>query len=114
VSGLARFLVHDVTLLTPTYVTDRYGDTYADWTQPPATSTAAKGWFTRKSTDEMADGREAITDVYELTLPAEVPTSDDMRVERDGRAYEIRGSVNVAPAPEGPHHSIVELRRVEG
>lgn len=113
-SGLDRFMVHDVELLTPASTTDRYGDTYADWTVPPAGIYGTKGWFTRRTTEEMADGREAITDVYELTLPPDVPATDDMRVVRNGQTYEIRGSVNLAPTPEGTHHQILELRRVVG
>jgi head-tail adaptor len=108
-----RFLVHDVDLLAPVTTTNRYGDTVADWDQPP-TTTSVKGWFTRTDTDEMADGREAITDVFELSLAADVPITDDMRVVRLGDTYEIRGSVERAEAPEGTHHQIIRLRRVAG
>lgn len=109
-----RFLVHDVEVLTPSYVTNRYGDTVADWTLPPATTTAAKGWFTRVDTDEMAEGREAITDVYELSVDLSLPITDDVRVVRLGNTYEVRGSVESAETPEGSHHRIVRLRRVVG
>ena len=112
-AAFARFLVHDVELLMPVYVTNRYGDTVADWTQPP-TTIATKGWFTRTDTDEMADGREAITAVYELSLDMATPATDDMRVMHGGRTYEIRGSVEVGATPDGDHHQIIRLRRVEG
>lgn len=114
VAAFSRFLVHDVELLTPTYVVGRYGDNTADWTQPPASTVAAKGWFTRVDTDEMADGREAITDVYELSVDMTTALTEDMRVVRLGNTYEIRGSVEVGSTPEGAHHQIVRLRRVVG
>lgn len=110
----ARFMIHPITLLAPTTTTNRYGDTVPDWNQPPASTTDTKGWFTRTDTDEMADGREAITDVYELSLPIDVTITEDMRVVRDSNTYEIRGSVDRAETPRGPHHQIVRLRRVEG
>ena len=110
----ARFMVHNVDLLTPEYITGRYGDLVPDWTQPPAATLAAKGWFTRTDTDEMAQGREAITDVYELSLDIAVPIADDMRVVHRGVTYEIRGSIETGASPDGDHHLIARLRRVEG
>jgi hypothetical protein len=113
-AAFARFLVHDVDLLTPTYVVGRYGDSTPDWASPPAATLAAKGWFTRVDTDELADGREAITDTYELSLDIDVALTDDMRVVRNGATYEIRGSVETGASPDGDHHQILRLRRVVG
>lgn len=113
-STLTRFLVHEVTLSAPVLVTDRYGGTVPDWTQPPAATFTESGWLTRTASEEMGQGREAITDTYELTLPATSAINGTMRVERAGETFEIRGSIERAEAPAGTHHLIVHLRRVQG
>lgn len=109
---MTRFLVHPVTLQAPRMVTNPYGDTVADWSV--VTTYDETGWFTRTSTDEMAEGREAITDLYELTLPPGSAITESMRVVCDGDTYEIRGSVERADTPAGTHHLVVHLRRVAG
>jgi head-tail adaptor len=111
---LASFLVHPVTLTEPARTTTAYGDTVADWSAPPAGQYQELGWFTRTASEEMAEGREAITDSYELTLAADSAITSTMRVAHAGALYEIRGSVERATAPEGVHHLVVRLRRVEG
>jgi head-tail adaptor len=114
VSVLDRFMVHDVTLLAPTYTADRYGTQVADWSAPPTATFDERGWFTQTDTDEMAQGREGITDAFELTLPATSALTEDMRVRRLGADYEIRGSVRRAETPDGTHHVIAYLRKVTG
>jgi head-tail adaptor len=113
-TAFARFMVHSVDLLAPTYTSNRYGDAVADWTVPPATTVTVKGWFTRLETEEEAQGREAITDTYEFSTDLTVPITDDMRIVRNGQSYEIRGSVDVTGTPDGDHHQVVRLRRVVG
>lgn len=107
-------MVHPVRLLQPTMTTTSYGDAVPDWSRPPQTVLSDVGWFTRTSTDEMAEGREAITDLYELTMAASSPINAAMRVEFAGDTFEIRGSIEYAEAPEGTHHVVARLRRVEG
>jgi head-tail adaptor len=109
---MTRFLVHPVTLQAPRIVTNAYGDTVADWSV--VTEYEETGWFTRTSTEEMAEGREAITDLYELTLPPGSAITESMRVLHDGDCYEIRGSVERADTPAGTHHLVAHLRRVAG
>lgn len=111
---LSRFMVHPVTLVEPTLVVDRYGTTVPDWSLPPAATFAEAGWLTRTDTDEMAQGREAITDLYELSLPPGSAITGTMRVERNGETFEIRGSIDRAETPEGTHHLIAHLRKVAG
>jgi head-tail adaptor len=111
-AAISRFFVHPVTLLEPTTTETRYGDTVSDWSAP--TRTDEVGWFTQVETEEMAEGREALTDTYELTLPADSAINAAMRVEYEGATFEIRGSVRRAQTPEGSHHVIARLRRVSG
>jgi len=111
---MARFFVGPVTLTKPTTVTNRYGDTVADWSAPPAASYDEVGWMTRTGSEEMADGREAITDTWELSLPPSSALDETMRVAHDGKVYEIRGSVQTAATPAGAHHLVAQLRRVAG
>lgn len=113
-TGLARFMVHDVTLLRPATSTNRYGDTVADWSAPPADTFNEKGWFTRTATSEMAEGREAITDDAELTLMGDSALDETMRVVHRGNTYEVRGSIQRADTPEGTHHLTAQLRKVAG
>lgn len=113
-SHIAHFLVHPVTLTEATTATNQYGDSVPDWSAPPAAEHQEVGWFTRTSTDEMNEGREAITDSYELTLPPTSAIKSSMRVSYLGDLYEIRGSVERCEAPKGTHHLVARLRRVEG
>lgn len=112
--SLGRFMIHPVTLVEPTLVVDRYGATVPDWGVPPAATYDEAGWFTRTGTDEMAQGREAITDDYELSLPATSAITGAMRVQHAGATYEIRGSIDRAETPEGTHHLVAHLRQVQG
>lgn len=113
-SHFSRFMVHPVTLVEPATTVNAYGDTVVDWSLPPLATIHETGWFTRTSTEEMAQGREAITDVYELTLPATSAITASMRVVFYGSLYEIRGSIERAESPEDTHHLVARLRRVEG
>lgn len=113
-SYLTHFLIHPVTLTAPVMATNAYGDNLADWSQAPAAEYHELGWFTRVSTDETAEGREAITDTYELTLAPTSAITESMRVEHAGDLYEIRGSIDQAQAPDGTHHLVTRLRRVQG
>jgi head-tail adaptor len=114
VSGLARFMVHDLTLLEPATSTNRYGDTVADWSAPPMATYSEKGWLARTGTSEMADGREAITDDVELTVLATSALTETMRVVYRGSTYEVRGSIHRAETPTGTSHLTAQLRKVAG
>lgn len=109
-----RFFVDTVTLTKPTTVTNRYGDTVTDWSVPPAATFEEVGWLTRTGSEEMAEGREAITDTWELSLPPSSALDETMRVSHAGNVYEIRGSVQTAATPAGRHHLVAQLRRVVG
>ena len=108
-----RFFVHDVTLLDAPLVTDRYGGETPDWSA--AVATPARGWFTHQSsteaTGELRDGRSTLA---ELSLPASTPVGPRTRVERLGQAWDLYGTVRPAETPNGTHHQVLQLRRVEG
>lgn len=112
-TSLTRFMVHPITLIEPTMTVNAYGDTVADWPLP-ATEREEMGWFTRTSTEEAGEGREAITDIYELTVLPTSALTASMRVRYLGEDYEVRGSVEQAKGPGGTHHLVARLRRVEG
>jgi hypothetical protein len=62
----------------------------------------------------MAEGREAITSDYQLSLAAGSIIDAAMRVQRLGVLYEIIGDIERAEAPDGTHHLIAHLRSVRG
>jgi hypothetical protein len=113
-SRFARFMVDNVRLFRLATKVNAYGETVPDWTVPPIDIYNERGWFTRTGSDEMTQGREAITDNYELSLPAESMLSSEMYVQHDGATYEVRGSVQRAKTPTGVHHVVAQLRKVEG
>lgn len=112
--SIGRLFVHPVVFTEPTMVVNRYSEPAPDWSVPAAATHNEYGWFSRTSTVEMAEGREAITDTYELSLPATSVLDETMRVAHAGAVYEVRGSLQHAGTPAGPHHVVAELRRVQG
>jgi hypothetical protein len=111
---LARFLVHPVHLVDPAMATNRYGDEVPDWDAPPVATHDEMGWFAATGSDEDAAGREAITGHAELSVGPDSALTETMRVEYDGGVYEIRGGIRRAVTPEGTHHKVALLRRVQG
>jgi hypothetical protein len=109
-----RFFIHPVTFTRPATVTGRYGDTVTDWSAPPLATFNEHGWMTRTGTEEMAEGREAITDTWELSLPPSTALDETMRVSHAGTVYEVRGSIQRAGTPGGSHHVVAQLREVRG
>lgn len=112
--SMGRLFVSPVTLARPASTTNRYGEAVPDWSAPPDATWDELGWMTRTGSDEMANGREAHTDTWELSLPATSALDETMRVIHEGATYEVRGTVQRARTPSGPHHVVAQLRRVQG
>lgn len=111
---LGNMMVRDVTLVRPTYTTDRYGNAVADW--DGAEAIALRGWLGRQSASEehgtrAGAGVEAWTLVLE-DVTQEVSTGD--RVIVDEQTFEVQGPALYAWTPRGPHHVEIELRAVAG
>jgi hypothetical protein len=111
--SITRFWTHAVTVLTPVWAPDRYGNVVPDWTQPPARRDAT-GWFTREATTEVVDGRETIVSDWSLSLPPDDPIGKYDRVERNGTVYTIVGDIERGEMPGGVHHLVVRLRSFTG
>lgn len=107
-------MTQPVTLIKPATSSNRYGETMPDWSAPPEATVDEAGWMTRTGTEEMAEGREAITDTWELSLPFPSALDETMRVVHEGATYEVRGSIQVTRTPAAPHHVVAQLRRVNG
>lgn len=109
---LASLLVHDVTITTPGYDTNRYGDEEKDWTE--ATTTTVKGWVSQRSGIEDRDHREAQASDWVLFLHAGTTITALDRVTWSGITFEVDGPPNPAWSPRGEHHLEVPLRVVVG
>ena len=103
-------LVRDVTILTPTTSTDRYGNSIAtSWT-----STVTKGWLDQQTSSE-GDGLRRDQDTeWVLFLAADTVITGRDRVQVGSDVYEVAGNPNRAWTPAGEHHVEARLRRVDG
>lgn len=109
-SGL---LVHEVTILRPNRLTDRYGNSSKDWAH--VTETDAVGWVSqRAASEDRANGREAQLSEWVLFLDPDVDIVGGDRVTWEGLTFEVDGPPNPAWTPRGPHHLEVPLKVVEG
>lgn len=111
---LGNMMVRDVTLMRPTYTTDRYGNSVADWSD--AATIELRGWLGRQSASE-EHGTRVGAGVEQWTLVLDdvsesVATGD--RVLVDAQTFEVDGPVLTAWTPRGPHHLEVTLRAVAG
>lgn len=109
---LTSLLVHDVTILTPGYDTNRYGDEEKDWTE--ATSATVKGWVSQRSGIEDRDHREAQASEWVLFLHTSATITGFDRVTWAGITFEVDGPILPAWSPRGEHHQEVPLRVVAG
>lgn len=108
--SLATLLVHDVTILTSTYSTDRYNNQV----RTGATSTVVKGWISQRTQTEDTDQREARVSDWVLFLHPEASITGLDRVAWEGLTFEVTGPANPAWSPAGLHHLEVPLRVVVG
>jgi head-tail adaptor len=116
--SFAGMLVHDVTIIAPGAMVDRYGDTIANWNSP--TTTATKAWiYQRTSEEDIAGGRDAQIQNWRAFLPADVDVSAGNRISWPLRnlVFEVDGPPRASYRPAtGPdlHHLEVDLRHVAG
>ena len=111
--SFASLLVHDVTIVHPATVADRYGGTDKDWAA--ATTTTVKGWVSQRSaTEDRTDGREAEVSGWVLFLHPDATIASGDRVTWEGLTLEVDGPANPAWTPRGRHHLEVPLRIVDG
>jgi len=112
-------LIHDVTIIKPGAMVDRYGDTIADWDHP--TETASRWWlYQRRSEEDHAQGRDEHREMWRGFAPG----TDDVRanyriywVDRD-LTFEVDGPPQPTYRPASNthdlHHLEVDLRHVAG
>lgn len=102
-----------VSILTAETVTDRYGDTEQDWTDP--VSRTAKAIVYPRTSEENNDKRTAVISGLTLLLDVDTTIAHDERVEVRGGVWEVDGDPGDWSAPWGwqPGQQ-VDLRRVEG
>lgn len=110
--SLASLLIHDITILTPLDVENRYGGTDRIW--DGATETAARGWVSQRSTTEEIVGREAQVSDWVLFLHPEATITGLDRVRWGSITFEVAGEPLPAWTPRGQHHIEVPLRLVDG
>lgn len=110
-------LVHDVEIVRPGAIVDRYGDTLADWNNP--TTTPTKAWFVHRVTDEeKGQGRDAQLSDWIVYLPPEVTPLGKDRIVGADHTFEIKGHPKPKYRPNGAtaelHHWEVDLTIVDG
>lgn len=112
---IARFFVQEVTIVTPSTRTDRYGATVANFATG-TTRTDVLGWVARLTENEdRADARDALVSSWALRLPHDAVITGRDRVEWDGDTYELDGPPNKARDGSGAvHHIHARLRLVQG
>lgn len=113
-SGIARFFVQPLTIITPGERTDRYGATTPDWTD--TTDTDVLGWVARLTEDEdHTDARDALVSGWALRLPHDTAITGRDRVVWDGQTFELDAPPNKARDGSGRvDHIRARLRLVEG
>lgn len=107
--------MEEVTILTATETTDRYGDTVLDWSDPTSETVEAICYPTTSSEDN--DKRTAlITGLTVLFPTADAPPLGHRdRLVARGETWEVDGDIGDWRSPWGwqPGHEM-RLRRVEG
>lgn len=107
--------MEEVTILTPTETTNRYGDTVYGWDAPNETAAIAIAYPTSSSEDN--DKRTALISGLTLLFPDPCPPelTHICRVVARGETWEVDGDMGDWRSPWGwqPGHQ-VNLRRVAG
>lgn len=111
--SLQSLCTDDVTIVSPVFVTDQYGDTIKDWST--ATRVLTKGWMAHGATNELEGNRETDISIWRLYIanPSITIKAQD-RVEFDGYTFEVQGKPIKAKKPSSIHHIEAILRLVEG
>ena len=110
--------VHQIRILRPMRVTDRYGNSTNSWTWPDEVDTA--GWLTQTGQSELLEQREGQVTDWLLYLPAGTDIVAGDRVvwvddDGDEESFEVDGRPARRWRPaSGEHHLEVNLRAVEG
>lgn len=103
-----------ITVQTPTVVTNAYGDSHDDWTNPTTRTTKAAVW--PRTTAEDNDQRHAtITGISIAVAPDEPEIPYNARIVARGRTWEVVGIEADWLAPWGWHPArLLDLEQVEG
>lgn len=110
---LVSLLIHDVTIVSPALVANRYGGMEKDWDN--ATDVTTKGWVAQRSTtEEIGGGREAQVSEWVCFLHPDETVEAADRISWGDITFEVAGTVNPAWSPRGEHHLEVPLRVVTG
>jgi hypothetical protein len=112
-------LVHDLEIIAPGAMVDRYGDTLNDWNNP--TTANAKGWiYQRTSEEDHAGGRNAFIQNWRAFIEADATVSAGYRINWPlrGLLFEVDGPPRASYRPAGGvpdlHHYEVDLQHVAG
>lgn len=106
-------MVHDVAIVTPAIVTNRYQDEVPDWDN--VTRQHLKGWVAQQSRGEVHQAnRDALVSQWVARLPLDADLDGRKRLEAHGLTFEVVGRPNVAKTGRGPHHVHAQLELVEG
>lgn len=109
---LAALMVHDVTILHPAAITNRYGDGAADWAG--AERVDSKAWVAQRSSVEATEHREGLVSTWVAYLPPDVEIGGRDRIEWGDLTFEVIGSPLPAHTPRGLHHYEAALEVIEG
>lgn len=103
--SLDSLMVHTVTVRSPTYATDDYGNQAKVW----GDGTATRAWVSQRSSVEITADRETAISQWVVYLPATVVITADDRVEWGDYVFEVDGNPLPAWTPRGHHHTEAAL-----
>lgn len=104
-----------VTRLRGTPGTDGYGDSRIDWTSPARVSITGCSFQPQQGQEFLTD-RSAVVSRWQWFGPEDADVKSSDRLEVDGTAYDIDGSVQVwtDPTGNGLDHKFALCRRTDG
>lgn len=108
----ASLFPHEIVVVTPAVVEDRYHAQTLTYDIPPATQRTIRAFMQPSATQEDMVDRNALTYAYTVYTTEALEARD--RVTFDGHTYEVDGPPRRWDAFMGAHHYEALLRVTEG
>jgi hypothetical protein len=101
-----------VVLTRPEATEDDYGNESVDWGSAEPGTTYNEARLEQTDAREVTEGRDVLVSDWELTLRAGAVIGGRDRVREGGRTFEVVGSPNTPPTPDGPVLTWARLRLI--
>lgn len=107
---LSSLLPQTVTITTRALAGAR--NAYGNQTPTTSASTTVQGRLQQMTTTEFVDGRDVVTDVWRLYLPADTALTAADEVVEGTRRFVVDGTPDIVWGRTAPHHLEATLRYV--